>query len=129
MTENNTDRTVIKIPEAEVVPVAPQKVFPLFEERGLRVLTENLRIAKNLLGNWTTPAGILLTILFTFLTADFHETFSLSADTWVGITLALTLFVCAWLILAIMKSYNASKVSAKTIMQELKSDTSEEQNT
>jgi len=58
---------------------------------------------------WFTPAGILLTLLLTFVTTSFKD-FVLSASTWEAAFGIAALLAAGWLIIAFVCAWNAPSV-------------------
>lgn len=109
----------VDVPRYENLPIANPKGFYLPVERGLHVL--NGAISKVKEGNsWQGPAGILLTILLTFATADFKNALGFNADTWSAIAIIVGAIALFMLVKSLYFKYKHRNFNAKSILKELR---------
>lgn len=104
------------IQETQFVPVTTvhtnlgQEVILITTDRLTIVLDEHVDKLEDS-KSWAVPAGILATIVLAFVTADFHDAFRVSKDSWAAIFLlsgGLTLF---WLVRCLYRRQATPKVS------------------
>jgi hypothetical protein len=103
------------IQETQFVPVTTvhtnlgQEVILITTDRLTIVLDEHIEKLEDS-KSWAVPAGILATIVLAFVTADFHDAFRVSKDSWAAIFIlsgALTIF---WLVRCLYRRQAAPKV-------------------
>lgn len=110
---------IIKVPKHEVLTVANQNVFPVFEERALNVATKYMTKLKDTT-SWTTPAGVLLTVVLAFCTADFKDAFGATKDTWRAVMLIVGFFSLIWLIKSIVKAVSNRGLTPERFVEDLR---------
>lgn len=75
----------------------------------LKVILLEYREKNNQFYSWTTPLGIFLSCLFATITADFKNTWWLSASTWQAIFILCTIGTSVWLIYSVIQAFNNRK--------------------
>lgn len=59
--------------------------------------------------SWTTPLGIFLSCLLATITADFKNTWLISASTWRAIFILATIGTAVWFIITVIQAFNNRK--------------------
>ena len=71
--------------------------------------------------DWLTPSGIILTLIITFCTTDFKETFGLSKDFWKSSFVLSTIIMIGYLVYTIIKiSRNKGQYEIDDIIKKIK---------
>ena len=94
-----------------------QETIVITEDKVWRTLTTHHQKmeARNA---WIAPGGMLLTIIVTLLTTDFHSLFGLSKDVWQALFIMGAILSAIWLLHCVAKGFHAPTVD--DVVQEMK---------
>lgn len=101
-----------------------QKLITITEDK-LRLILIDYENQKNILSDWISPFGILITLIITWVTTDFREALGLSKDCWQAVFVIATLIVLLWLfktIWHIIVLKKSNKATIDSILEEIKTN-------
>lgn len=111
MVENKTGFNIGEIGENVVIHKNINQEVIITTVDKLKIILMEFRKSLSLQGRWSTPVGILLTLIATLGTANFKDSLGLSSEKWEAIFIISSIFCGIWLIFTIVKAMQHSEES------------------